>query len=151
MALGMLKTVWPSGLRRWLKAPFRKGVGSDPTGVNSVLHSSWPTAQVLTDKGVQICIGSPWSQSNHHRRIVIPPGTDRYNLHFLWLIWPGGPGPCLTMPRRTGAGSIPAGVLDSGAHHPLGKRHRLSLPVTQAMFMDALAERSKAVAQGVIP
>ena len=27
------KTVWPSGLRRWLKAPFRKGVGSNPTGV----------------------------------------------------------------------------------------------------------------------
>ena len=26
-------TVWPSGLRRWLKAPFRKGVGSNPTGV----------------------------------------------------------------------------------------------------------------------
>jgi hypothetical protein len=27
------KTLWPHGLRRWLKAPFRKGVGSDPTGV----------------------------------------------------------------------------------------------------------------------
>jgi hypothetical protein len=27
-------TLWPSGLRRWLKAPFRKGVGSNPTGVN---------------------------------------------------------------------------------------------------------------------
>ena len=27
------KTVWPSGLRRWLKAPFRKGVGSNPTAV----------------------------------------------------------------------------------------------------------------------
>ena len=29
------KTVWPSGLRRWLKAPFRKGVGSNPTAVTS--------------------------------------------------------------------------------------------------------------------
>ena len=27
------RTVWPSGLRRWLKAPFRKGVGSNPTAV----------------------------------------------------------------------------------------------------------------------
>jgi hypothetical protein len=27
------KTVWPSGLRRWLKAPFRKGMGSNPTAV----------------------------------------------------------------------------------------------------------------------
>ena len=26
-------TVWPSGLRRWLKAPFRMGVGSNPTAV----------------------------------------------------------------------------------------------------------------------
>ena len=26
-------TLWPSGLRRWLKAPFRKGVGSNPTAV----------------------------------------------------------------------------------------------------------------------
>ena len=32
------KTVWPSGLRRWLKAPVRKGVGSNPTGVK--LHSA---------------------------------------------------------------------------------------------------------------
>ena len=35
--LGMtLKTVWPSGLRRWLKAPVRKGVGSNPTAVNII-------------------------------------------------------------------------------------------------------------------
>ena len=27
------RTVWPSGLRRWLKAPVRKGVGSNPTAV----------------------------------------------------------------------------------------------------------------------
>ena len=30
------KTVWPSGLRRWLQAPVRKGVGSNPTAV--MLH-----------------------------------------------------------------------------------------------------------------
>ena len=28
-------TVWPGGLRRWLKAPLRKGVGSNPTAVRS--------------------------------------------------------------------------------------------------------------------
>ena len=27
------KTVWASGLRRWLKEPVRKGVGSNPTAV----------------------------------------------------------------------------------------------------------------------
>ena len=30
-------TVWPSGLRRWLKAPVRKGVGANPTAAN--LHA----------------------------------------------------------------------------------------------------------------
>ena len=28
-----IMTILPSGLRRWLKAPFRKGVGSNPTAV----------------------------------------------------------------------------------------------------------------------
>ena len=32
------KTVWPSGLRRWLQAPVRKGVGSNPTAVTFQLH-----------------------------------------------------------------------------------------------------------------
>ena len=30
------KTVWPSAPRRWLKAPFREGVGSKPTPVTFV-------------------------------------------------------------------------------------------------------------------
>ena len=29
----LTETLWPSGLRRWLKAPFRKRVGSNPAGV----------------------------------------------------------------------------------------------------------------------
>ena len=29
-----IKTVWPSGLRRWLQVPVRKGVGSNPTAVS---------------------------------------------------------------------------------------------------------------------
>jgi hypothetical protein len=28
-----MSTVWPSGLRRWLQVPVRKGVGSNPTAV----------------------------------------------------------------------------------------------------------------------
>ena len=30
-------TVWPSGLRRWLQAPVRKGVGSNPTAVTCIV------------------------------------------------------------------------------------------------------------------
>ena len=40
----MHPTVWPSGLRRWLQAPVRKGVGSNPTAVifcrRRVLHAA---------------------------------------------------------------------------------------------------------------
>ena len=38
-AAAIAKTVWPSGLRRWLQAPVRKGVGSSPTAVNSHVSS----------------------------------------------------------------------------------------------------------------
>ena len=38
------RTVWPSGLRRWLKAPFRKGVGSNPTAVNAAISCFFPQA-----------------------------------------------------------------------------------------------------------
>jgi hypothetical protein len=34
-------TVWPSGLRRWLQAPVRKGVGSNPTAVNFTPRHAW--------------------------------------------------------------------------------------------------------------
>ena len=40
-------TVWPSGLRRWLKAPVRKGVGSNPTAVTfsaAVFYRNTPRA-----------------------------------------------------------------------------------------------------------
>ena len=37
------ETLWPSGLRRWLKAPFRKGVGSNPTGVIFREHTAGET------------------------------------------------------------------------------------------------------------
>ena len=30
-----VKTVWPSGLRRWLQAPVRKGAGSNPAAVTA--------------------------------------------------------------------------------------------------------------------
>ena len=36
----MARTLWPSGLRRWLKVPFRKGVGSNPTRV--IFHGHLP-------------------------------------------------------------------------------------------------------------
>ena len=40
-ALAVRMTVWPSGLRRWLKAPVRKGVGSNPTAVTLIICHGW--------------------------------------------------------------------------------------------------------------
>ena len=39
-------TVWPSGLRQWLKAPFRKGVGSNPTAVIRFACARIPLAKL---------------------------------------------------------------------------------------------------------
>ena len=37
----LIRTVWPSGLRRWLQAPVRKGVGSNPTAVICTMKRSF--------------------------------------------------------------------------------------------------------------
>ena len=62
-------TVWPSGLRQWLEAPFRKGVASNPTAVNAPQlepplapwYSSWsphPTPKSRSrDSGHGSCFG----------------------------------------------------------------------------------------------
>ena len=42
-----LRTVWPSGLRRWLQAPVRKGVGSNPTAVIPI--------EILGDDAMRAC------------------------------------------------------------------------------------------------
>ena len=43
-----VKTVWPSGLRRWLQAPIRKGVGSNPTAVIFIFLASAANADYLS-------------------------------------------------------------------------------------------------------
>ena len=51
-----VKTVWPSGLRRWLKAPFRKGVGSNPTAVISFSEWREPGRSVIEfEKHALVC------------------------------------------------------------------------------------------------
>ena len=46
------KTVWPSGLRRWLKAPVRKGVGSSRTAV-TFFSRNFPFCQLVMSYGYQ--------------------------------------------------------------------------------------------------
>ena len=58
-----VKTVWPSGLRRWLKAPFRKGVGSNPTAVichrlPNFTHGSLPASTCRSSVTFQVNLPS---------------------------------------------------------------------------------------------
>ena len=59
--LRSFKTVWPSGLRRWLKAPVRKGVGSNPTAVTLVstrLHKA-------TERSIDVVAAVCFSEVMH--------------------------------------------------------------------------------------
>ena len=55
-------TVWPSGLRRWLQAPVRKGVGSNAEKIRPVL--SWARA-------------APWNERGQRAVLGIEPRTSR--------------------------------------------------------------------------
>ena len=49
-------TVWPSGLRRWLQAPVRKGVGSNPTAVTSCLAEASDKKKEVSLAGLEPAI-----------------------------------------------------------------------------------------------
>jgi hypothetical protein len=56
-------TLWPSGLRRWLQAPVRKGVGSNPTGVS--LYYCWQvskSAMAALTQQARLLTAYEWSQ-----------------------------------------------------------------------------------------
>ena len=46
-SIDVLTTVWPNGVERWLKAPFRKDVGSNPTPVTFLCQASTLSAHLL--------------------------------------------------------------------------------------------------------
>ena len=123
-------TLWSSGLRRWLKAPFGKGVGSNPTAVNRACsgcecahttdgccvllqdrHRAFPKPKVCADR---VCA--------HHRHV--------------WCFAPR----CISWVTNRGHArrALGPGVPSTGA-------------VCFSTAEDSLAERSKAVAQGAIP
>jgi hypothetical protein len=55
-------TVWPSGLRRWLQAPVRKGVGSNPTAV-SLRSRGWARCGATRPRGEW---GGTWDAVSRH-------------------------------------------------------------------------------------
>ena len=80
-------TVWPSGLRRWLKAPFRKGVGSSPTAViSSCCVGRLPTVVPVCGQGQAPSTGSPSSRLawSHCQRLpfLLQGGAAQKNVHW---------------------------------------------------------------------
>ena len=92
-------------------------------------------------------------------------GGDLNNVNASRRVLPHGIGQGIALPCRVGTGSNPAAATYRGATHARGPAldvlkqiigsHclwcRRSMSATQAVLKDALAERSKAVAQGAIP
>ena len=88
----LTRTVWPSGLRRWLQAPVRKGVGSNPTAVRfldtpSSGHASrgrrpGKTGAVRSNKNRAGCrgrfswCGISYAACNHVSVLCPPPSSS---------------------------------------------------------------------------
>ena len=83
--LGLIKTVWPSGLRRWLKAPFRKGVGSNPTAVILIQYGVFGMHDVCT-----------------------LAGSGLVGLAAVWPMWQSGI--CVTGPEKWNCQVVPRGL-----------------------------------------
>ena len=79
-------TVWPSGLRRWLKAPVRKGVGSNPTAVILATNLFF---NVLFASGFRL-----------HSAWLLPLRSFFFFFHLPYSSWPPFQAPC---PCRGGA------------------------------------------------
>ena len=63
--MAMHLTVWPSGLRRWLQAPVRKGVGSNPTAVTCIL-------KVATARVSARMMGAPGDAAPCRHLVALP-------------------------------------------------------------------------------
>ena len=132
-------TVWPSGLRRWLQAPVRKGVGSNPTAVSS-LQQSCVAVCPTTKQNQHFCQNVAYvvlSTSTRHNVKSKLPSTNRGRKRFsgrrflcsahsrpiqmlrrkyAWpegenmTVWPSGLRRWLQAPVRKGVGSNPTAV-----------------------------------------
>ena len=129
------KTVWPSGLRRWLQAPVRKGVGLNPTAVISELQV--PDIQYARATGsTRLCSSAAPSLSE-----TAPPPSPPESGPHMWLQilskrlqrqpWPL---PRLIFPKNRAPPST----------HPGGRTHNRQFPATGKVLMS----RSKLLAAG---
>ena len=119
LAIILNKTVWPSGLRRWLQAPVRKGVGSNPTAVKfhinaflSVLALS-PTLQMPARRA-----GQAVNPMSVHTR----GGSRQSNAAQTFARWAHGVVVSHPLSMREALGSIPSVSIFSSPHRRHPKR-----------------------------
>ena len=70
-----MMTIWPSGLRRWLQAPVRKGVGSNPTAVTGKI---WGDGDKCGGGGEGEKEGAGRGEEESHRRSYIPQAQKKW-------------------------------------------------------------------------
>ena len=131
----MIKTVWPSGLRRWLKAPVRKGVGSNPTALNAYrfkLHSAFTCTQGELNRAM----------GGHRARLLLRSGPQNLEPKCQQSSRPLFLNHSSRVSRVTSAGS-----LNRAATCGLQQSNLQLLVHSQ----DSLAEWSKALASGASP
>ena len=81
LRLRKVQTVWPSGLRRCVKAAVRKSVGSNPTAVKLILRLTSSTSMFSGATGI-----------------------------YAMTVWPSGLRRCVKAAVRKGVGSNPTAV-----------------------------------------
>ena len=136
-------TVWPSGLRRWLQAPVRKGVGSNPTAVNCImcvhtLHVLGMYARCTEHTTYPTSTGGSWA------RPISP--HDMSSIILTQRITPQD------MPKRKeymGTDDMALPSSPSGSPSSLCESSRALMFALTSIVTDSLAEWSKAL--GVSP
>ena len=105
LAIILNKTVWPSGLRRWLQAPVRKGVGSNPTAVK--FHINAFLSILALSPSLQMS-ARPAGQAVNPMSVHTRGGSRQSNAAQTFARWAHGVVVSHPLSMREALGSIPS-------------------------------------------
>ena len=129
LAIILNKTVWPSGLRRWLQAPVRKGVGSNPTAVK--LHINAFLSVLRSSPPLQMSAG-PARQELSPMSVHTRGGSRHSNAAQTLARWAHGVVVSHPLSMREALGSIPSVSIFSSPHrrHPKRRLNARHFPIS---------------------
>ena len=119
LAIILNKTVWPSGLRRWLQAPVRKGVGSNPTAVKFHISAFLPALTLYPSLQMS---ARPASQAVNPMSVHTRGGSRQSNAVQTFARWAHGVVVSHPLSMREALGSIPSVSIFSSPHRRHPKR-----------------------------